>query len=138
MASTIPRTSLKRIELTLLLIITYIFVGIKKIVACSACICKQAKNCQQRDAQTHVDIFHLENTSPYVKEVTIAGPSPQSHRNEMVFEGGGLKSSSFALFLFAHFFSLLTVIEANYRNEIIKQLKPAPDLCFPECIPSPA
>ena len=43
MASTIPRTSLKRIELTLLLIITYIFVGIKKIVACSACICKQAK-----------------------------------------------------------------------------------------------
>ena len=31
-----------------------------------------------------------------------------------------------------------SVIEANYRNEIIKQLKPAPDLCFPECIPSPA
>ena len=38
-ASTIPRTGLKRMGLTLLLIMIYIFVGIKIIAACSACIC---------------------------------------------------------------------------------------------------
>ena len=40
MASTVPRTGLERMELTLLLIIICVFVGIKITVACPACICK--------------------------------------------------------------------------------------------------
>ena len=53
--------------LTLLLIIIYIFVGIKIIVACSAHICKQAtKTVSKEMLQTHADIFHSENTASYV------------------------------------------------------------------------
>ena len=51
--------------LTLLLIIIYIFVDIKIIVACSAHICKQATKIVSKEMlQTHVDIFQSENTSP--------------------------------------------------------------------------
>ena len=65
MASTIPRTGLKTMGLTLLLIIIYIFVGIKIIVACSARICKQTTKIVSKEMlQTHVDIFHSENTVP--------------------------------------------------------------------------
>ena len=65
MAITVPRIGLKRMGLTLFLIIIYIFVGIKIIVACSAH--KQAtKFVQQRDLGTHVNIFHSKNTVPYV------------------------------------------------------------------------
>ena len=53
--------------LTLLLIIIYIFVGIKIIVACSAHIYKWATKIVSKEMlQTHVDIFHSENTVPYV------------------------------------------------------------------------
>ena len=59
MGSVILRTGLKRMGLTLLLIIICISVGIKMIVACSACICKQAtKIVTKKMPQTHVDIFH--------------------------------------------------------------------------------
>ena len=67
MASTIPRTGLKRMGLTLLLIIIYILVGIKIIVACSARICKQAtKTVNKEMLQTHVYFFHSKNTKPFV------------------------------------------------------------------------
>ena len=67
MASTVPSTGLKRMGLTLLLIIIYIFGGIKIIVACSACICKQATKMVSKEMlQTHVNIFHSKNTTPYV------------------------------------------------------------------------
>ena len=53
--------------LTLLLIVIYIFLGIKIIVACSACICKQATKIVSKEMlQTHVDIFSPENMEPYV------------------------------------------------------------------------
>ena len=53
--------------LTWLLIVIYIFVGIKIIVACSACVCKRAtKIVSQEMLQTHVDIFHSENMASYV------------------------------------------------------------------------
>ena len=42
MASKIPRTGLKRMIITLLLVIIYIFVASKVIVTCSAHICKWA------------------------------------------------------------------------------------------------
>ena len=67
MASTIPRTGLKRIGLILLLIIIYIFEGIKIIVACSAHICKRAiKIVSKEILQAHVDIFHSKYTVPYI------------------------------------------------------------------------
>ena len=47
--------------LMLLLIIIYIFVGIKIIVACSACVYKQAVTSVSKEMlQIHVDIFHSE------------------------------------------------------------------------------
>ena len=53
--------------LTLLLIIIYIFVGIKIIVACSARICKWATIIVSEEMlQTHVNIFHSKNMVPYV------------------------------------------------------------------------
>ena len=67
MASTIPRTGLKRMGLTRLLIIIYVFVGIKIIVACSARICKWATKIVRKEMlYTHVDIFYSENTVPHV------------------------------------------------------------------------
>ena len=67
MASTISGTSLERMELTLLLIIIYIFVCIKIIAACSAHICKwAAKTVSKEKLLAHVDIFHSENTAPCV------------------------------------------------------------------------
>ena len=53
--------------LTLLLIIIYIFVSIKLIVTCSAHICNRATKIVSKEMlQTHVDVFHSENTAPYV------------------------------------------------------------------------
>ena len=53
--------------LTLLLIIIYISVGIKVIVACSAHICKRATKIVSKGMlQTHVNIFHSKNTVLYV------------------------------------------------------------------------
>ena len=67
MANTVPSTGLKRTGLTLLLIIICIFGGIKIIVACSACIYKQATKMVSKEMlQTHVNIFHSKNTTPYV------------------------------------------------------------------------
>ena len=67
MGSVIPRTGLKRMGLTLLLIIICISVGIKVIVACSACICKQAtKIVIKKMPQNHVNIFHSENVVSYI------------------------------------------------------------------------
>ena len=41
--------------------------GIKIIAACSARLCKQATKIVSKEMlQTHVDIFHSENTEPYV------------------------------------------------------------------------
>ena len=57
----------ERMGLTLLLIIIYIFVGIRIIVAWSAHICKQATKIVSKEMlQTHVEIFHSENTTLYV------------------------------------------------------------------------
>ena len=65
MANTVPRTGLKRMGLTLMLII--FFVGIKIIVACSAWLCKRATTMVSKEMlQTHVDIFYSKNTAPYV------------------------------------------------------------------------
>ena len=67
MASTIPRTGPMKMGLTLLLIIIYIFVGIKIIAACSAHICKQATKIVSKEMlQIQVDIFHSENMVLYV------------------------------------------------------------------------
>ncbi len=75
MASTIPRTGLKRMGLTILLIIIYIFVGLKIIVAYSADISKQAtKTVSKEMLQTHVDISHSKNMAP-----TSAGRSYRRH-----------------------------------------------------------
>ena len=53
--------------LTLLLIIIYIFVGIKIIVAYSDCICKQAtKTVSKEILQTHVDILHSKTLTPFL------------------------------------------------------------------------
>ena len=53
--------------LTLLLIMIYIFVVIKIIIACPACICKWAiKIVSKEMLQTHADIFNSANTAPYV------------------------------------------------------------------------
>ena len=50
--------------LTLLFIITYVSVGIKITVACSTCICKQAKTVSKKMLQTHACILHPRNTVP--------------------------------------------------------------------------
>ena len=53
--------------LTRLLIIFYNFVSIKKIVACSGCICKKATKIASKEMlHIHVDIFHSENMMRYV------------------------------------------------------------------------
>ena len=53
--------------LILLLIIIYIFVGIKIIVACSARICKWATKIVSKEMlQTHVNIFQSENVALYI------------------------------------------------------------------------
>lgn len=45
------------------------FVDIKIIVACSAYICKEAsKTVSKKVVQTQVDVFHSENTVPYVSK----------------------------------------------------------------------
>ena len=52
-------------RLTVLHIIIYIFVGIR--TACSDHICKQETKIVSKEMlETHVDIFHSENTVPYV------------------------------------------------------------------------
>ena len=79
MASTIPRTGLKRMGLTLLLIIIYVFWGIKIIIACSAHTCKRATTIvSKKMLQTHIDIFHSEKVVSYVSntEVTKDRPLP--------------------------------------------------------------
>ena len=54
--------------LTLLLIIIYIFVGIKIMVACSARICKwAAKTVSKEMLQTHVDTFHSKTSMPFLR-----------------------------------------------------------------------
>ena len=63
MASTIPELGLKRMRLILLLIIICIFVGIKKIVDCSAWATKIVS---KEMLQTYVNIFHSENMMPYI------------------------------------------------------------------------
>ena len=67
MASTIPRTGLKRMGLTLQSIIIYIFLGIKMIIACSACICKwTTKTVRKEMTQTHVDVIQAKILMPYL------------------------------------------------------------------------
>ena len=54
-------------RLTLFLIIIYIFVSIRIIIACSAHMCKQAtKTVGKYMLQTRVNIFLSENTALYV------------------------------------------------------------------------
>ena len=56
-----------RMGSTLLFTIAHIFVGITKIVVCSAHICKQKNKIVSKEIQQdHVDVFHSENTMPYV------------------------------------------------------------------------
>ena len=50
---------------TLLLIIIYIFVGIKIMVACSARICKQTITTVSKEMLQVIN-FHSKNTVPYV------------------------------------------------------------------------
>ena len=66
-ASTVLRAGLKRMGLTLLLMIIYIFVSIKIIIACSACICKRATTTVGKEMpQTCVNSFHSKNTVSFV------------------------------------------------------------------------
>ena len=56
-----------RMGSTLLFTIAHIFVSITKIVVCSAHICKQKNKIVSKEIQQdHVDVFHSENTMPYV------------------------------------------------------------------------
>ena len=65
MARAISRTGLKRMGLTLLLIIIYNFVGIRIIVACSAHMCKQETKIVSKEmVQIHVNIFTLKIQCP--------------------------------------------------------------------------
>ena len=65
MARAISRTGLKRMGLTLLLIIIYNFVSIWIIVACSDHICKQAVKIVSKEmVQIHVNIFTLRIQCP--------------------------------------------------------------------------
>ena len=65
MPRAVSRTGLRRTGLTVLLIVIYISGGIRITVACSARICKQAaKTVSNVMLQTHVHIFHPENTVP--------------------------------------------------------------------------
>lgn len=67
MASTVLRTGLKTMGLTLLLIIIYIFVGTKITVPCSACVCKWTTTIVSKEMlQIHVDIFHSRNMAPCI------------------------------------------------------------------------
>ena len=99
MATTILRTGLKRIGLTLLLKIMYIFVGFKRIVACFALICKLATKIVSKEMlQTHVDISHPENRAPYVsmKKLQKSHLCPQVHRNRMMSWQVGICKQLFA------------------------------------------
>lgn len=112
MAGTILRTGLKRAGLTLLLIITSIFLG-KIVVACSVYVKWATKIVSPEMLQLHVDIFYSENTVPLLcHHEAEDGPSYPIVRNGM-FDRESWKSS-FAPFLFAHFCSLLTLKEPNY------------------------
>ena len=96
-ARTIPRTGLKRMRRTLLLII-WIFKRIKIIVgACSACIHKWATKTVRREMlQTHVDIFQLRPWPPisawhsYRRQTFIHNPLEM----KWLSDGGGFVSSS--------------------------------------------
>ena len=80
-------------ELTLLLIIIYIFVGIRITVACSAHIGKLATKMVSKEMpQTHVDIFHPKTETPFlsVKQLQKTDFCPYSHRYGMIPESGNL------------------------------------------------
>ena len=135
MASTIPRTGLKRTGLTLLLIIIYIFVGIKIIVACSAHICKWATKIVSKEiyrpmlTSSTLRIQCSMSAWRSCRRWTFA-PNPTEMEWCLMV---GPESSSFAPFLFAHFCSPLILKEPNYGNEITRQFNLPPDLCSPEC-----
>lgn len=77
-ASTIPKTGLRRLLIQLLIII-YVFVGIAVIIAYSTHICKQATKITSKETlQTHADIFYSKNMLPYIQHerVTEDGPLP--------------------------------------------------------------
>ena len=83
----------ERMELTLLLIIIYIFVGIRITVACSAHIGKLATKMVSKEMpQTHVDIFHPKTETPFlsVKQLQKTDFCPYSHRYGMIPESGNL------------------------------------------------
>lgn len=70
-------------ELTLLLIIIYVFVGIRITVACSAHIGKLATKMVSKEMpQTHVDIFQPKTETPFlsVKQLQKTDFCPYSHR----------------------------------------------------------
>ena len=90
------RTGLKSMGLTWLLIVIYIFVGIKIIVTCSAHIRKGADKIVSREMlQTCVDIFPSKEMAPYVsmRKLQKINLGPQSHRNEMMSDNGALKAA---------------------------------------------
>ena len=106
MMSMIPRTGLRRIGLTLLLIIICIFVGIKIIVICIAHTCKWVtKTVSKEILGTHVAIFHSETmvSNVSVKKLQKTELCPQSHRNGMISDKWGFVSSSFVPLLLAYF-----------------------------------
>lgn len=66
-ASTIPKTGLRRLLIQLLIIIS-IFVGITVIIAYSTHLCKEATKITSKETlQTHVDIFHSKNMLPNIQ-----------------------------------------------------------------------
>ena len=82
-ASTIPKTGLRRLLIQLLIII-YIFVDITVIIAYSTHLCKQATKITSKETlQSHVDIFRSENMLPYIQYegVTEDGPLPMIPQN---------------------------------------------------------
>ena len=67
---------------TLLFTMAHIFVGIRKIVVCSAHICKQKNKIVSKEIQQdHVDVLHSENGKPYVsmKKLQKMDLCPLSH-----------------------------------------------------------
>ena len=79
-----------------MLIVIYIFVGIKIIVTCSAHIRKGADKIVSKEMlQTCVDIFPSKEMAPYVsmRKLQKINLGPQSHRNEMMSDNGALKAA---------------------------------------------